>query len=361
MKQLAHLQYLINLSILGLLLLAGCAPLPVSVQTQTPSPSPLLVQTSSSRLKTITPVPLLTSMPKIPTPTLTSTETSPTLTPTLVPTLSIEDMRALILGFMQNNGGCDLPCLWGLTPGQTDLGGLSMFLEQFGEVQTAKTKLHKSDYDRVGGIDLFVSQENLVYLVDLDYYRSPGNLAQLVLTANLFEELPLATDPSKVKLEEKFDDPTYNQYFSYYILPNILSLYGKPSQILIQIPPYFPPGSGWEPFNLMLVYEERHTVFVYTSPRARTGQSYVGCPLQSHFQMTTWADKEMEWQQAAKVFSGFWIDPETISDFLPVEEATFQNEFVPFWNVETFYQEFKDPGSTACLETPVNLWPSFGP
>lgn len=49
------------------------------------------------------------------------TTTSPNPTPTFTPvaTLSIEQEGTLLSSLLANNGGCELPCWWGITPGLT--------------------------------------------------------------------------------------------------------------------------------------------------------------------------------------------------------------------------------------------------
>jgi len=52
-------------------------------------------------------------------PTTTSTPTiSPTPTLKLLPTLTV-DIQKQFYEFLSNNGGCELPCLWGVAPGET--------------------------------------------------------------------------------------------------------------------------------------------------------------------------------------------------------------------------------------------------
>jgi hypothetical protein len=75
--------------------------------------------------------PTLTSTPtqlveNTPSPTSKPTYTS-TFTPTLLPTstpwptLSPKEAEKLVLSLFENNGGCELPCWWGIIPGVTTL------------------------------------------------------------------------------------------------------------------------------------------------------------------------------------------------------------------------------------------------
>ena len=63
----------------------------------------------------------------IPSEMLTNTPTALatiTATPTAIFTLSPQEQdlqHAGIVGLLENNGGCELPCFWGVTPGQSTL------------------------------------------------------------------------------------------------------------------------------------------------------------------------------------------------------------------------------------------------
>lgn len=56
---------------------------------------------------------------------------TPTFVPTLTPrpTLSSQDAQVAVLKLISNNGGCNLPCWWGLTPGKTTWQEARNFLE----------------------------------------------------------------------------------------------------------------------------------------------------------------------------------------------------------------------------------------
>lgn len=95
--------------LLGILLLSNC----VAVKTSVPTPIPEITNTLE---------PTLTAIPKA----------------TLVP----EEARKLVQELLENNGGCKLPCWWGITPGKTTwaearifLEGFSVYVGETGEVQ----------------------------------------------------------------------------------------------------------------------------------------------------------------------------------------------------------------------------------
>lgn len=90
-----------------------------SIKTLTKvSPSPTTTPTlthTQTVTPIITPTATITHTPSI---TLTPTIT-PTATMTLAPTATFSPPKKneFVLDLIRNNGGCELPCLWGITPG----------------------------------------------------------------------------------------------------------------------------------------------------------------------------------------------------------------------------------------------------
>lgn len=75
------------------------------------------VETKETQI-TDTPQVILTETP---TPTFTPTAT---FTPTWIPTLDQEKAFGYFESYYANNGGCDLPCWWGITPGESTVDDL---------------------------------------------------------------------------------------------------------------------------------------------------------------------------------------------------------------------------------------------
>jgi hypothetical protein len=86
--------------------LAGCQAAPT-----TPSPQPTATRTAAPATATLTPTPK-----KKVTITLRVTLTS---TKTRTPTLSSEQIGTQVSEYLTDNGGCKLPCWWGIVPGET--------------------------------------------------------------------------------------------------------------------------------------------------------------------------------------------------------------------------------------------------
>ena len=83
------------------LLITACAPAPPA-ETPTPTLAPTLTPTVTN---TLLPT-------KTPSPTVAQSWTPP-------PKLSQEEANELLLELYETNGGCEMPCWWGIVPGET--------------------------------------------------------------------------------------------------------------------------------------------------------------------------------------------------------------------------------------------------
>ena len=96
------------------LVTTGCSNRAVLITLQT---TPTIV--ASTPVSTLTPTKPLLTLTRISTPTLTPLLTN---TPTSKPTptrFPPEQAELMVLDLLENNGGCLLPCWWGIVPGQT--------------------------------------------------------------------------------------------------------------------------------------------------------------------------------------------------------------------------------------------------
>jgi len=129
---------LLLLLLLPLFILASCGPAePVATSVPSGAPTAAVAAVASPRpvgtlRPTLTPAPSSTPTPR---PTLTPRPSStttplPTQAPTALPTLPPAQQQAFVLEMVRTNGGCDLPCWWGITPGETSWDeAQALFLE----------------------------------------------------------------------------------------------------------------------------------------------------------------------------------------------------------------------------------------
>lgn len=86
-------------------LFGSCVP--GSIETES-VPTPSLQEKTDTPEQTVTPTA---------TQTVIEITATPTRTPTRIPVLKGEEALAYIESYYKDNGGCELPCWWGLTPG----------------------------------------------------------------------------------------------------------------------------------------------------------------------------------------------------------------------------------------------------
>lgn len=174
------------------ILLSACAPAPSPTPTATLRPA-----TTATHAAIITPSP--TATPDFPL----------LLTLTPLPTLSSEEAQAMIQGLLDNNGNCEFPCWWGLTPGQT------LFEDAIGFIAPISTKSQIWDIDK----RIFSAQIPVPESVNpqgIIYYRT---MRENLESANVFSQ---AVGPYLTPMSE------------------ILQSLGEPSEVLFDSPLLFP-------------------------------------------------------------------------------------------------------------------------
>ncbi len=113
------------IALLLLFWLAGCG-VPASPATLPATPLPTLTASPSLTATPSPPSPSPSPSPVPPTATPSRPPTSTprptaTLTRTQPPTLPAETRGALVREMLRTNGGCELPCWWGIVPGKTTI------------------------------------------------------------------------------------------------------------------------------------------------------------------------------------------------------------------------------------------------
>jgi len=233
------------LGIIGLVLFsAGC------VGASPPaSPGSLTVPTEIKTQTVISPTPMvIETFPK--TPTLTSPAP---LTPQ--PTLSKEAKQALVLSLLAKNGDCTLPCWWGITPGKTAWIDAKSLLESEGLTLGEPSKYQGLNvYGIRGGLDLFQGQVSIYE----SFGESDGILNNITLSAG------------------GFDENRFRSVFINYSVQHVLSVYGKPSRILLQSHASFDSRSS-AGYVLWLFYDHLGFLLKYSGSTAY-GKIYHICP-----------------------------------------------------------------------------------
>lgn len=189
----------------------------------------------------ITPIPATTLRP-----TITST---PTITP--APTLTVVEESALLSELMTTNGGCELPCWWGITPGQTQVQqardlfvqlGLNRWRDAFDGTYRQLILGHRAEDQAYFPFELVVKM-----------YERSGTV-ELVVVSSLHQPL----DQSGFFISE----------WEPYALPEVLARLGQPSSVHL----FVPPNPGEMGYDLYLIYQQLGVQVRYSVPATYLGE-----------------------------------------------------------------------------------------
>lgn len=319
------MRFLRLLNILIIAILAGCAP----VSTPSATPTRQLVPSST----------LSPTLAPSSTPQKTATPNQPTAT--AVPTWTADQAHTLILDWLQDNAGCRLPCLFGLTPGQSIIQSQRLFWSQFGVTST--NNFTPSGFDSAdGGLLNFIFIENEIRVsISLTYYPKEGKI----------EKMGLSTFPT-YQDEAIFGSDFYTKVTYYYQLSQLLTNYGPPSSVLIAVWRYVPfLKADYEVFSVVVIYEDQGILVEYIAPVEQTERYFQGCPQLGFLDVRVWDPKSgLTLREIAATDAGEGLSGTSFDYFRLIDHAT-------SITIDEFYEVFKNPNNTSCLTTPAKIWP----
>lgn len=259
-----------------------------------------------------------TSVPTTPTP-----QPSPTRIPVLIPTPPGDDVTQQVLWLFETNNGCQLPCWWGITPGQTEWTVVEEFLNRFDQV------IH--DTSSTPGLEYYETTIPLPTEVFAEDKTNLRIVARNGIVESIGIHLPFIEVPPG--------------YLTNYTLSTLLTTYGKPTEVWLST--YSAPQGGHSelPFRAVLFYPDQGIAAQYSNNGVKQGDIIRGCPQEEPVgTLKLWLPSlDFTFEEVKSRTAEFNVD------FLSLEEATEMN-------VATFYEIFKNPDNTTCLETPANLW-----
>jgi hypothetical protein len=337
-----------------LAMLAGCVPSPERLIT----PSPVV---TSPPLRSLTPTE--TMLPSItasatstitPSSTPTFIPTLPTSTPSIIPTLPADDARQRLLDLLANNGACEIPCVWGITPGKSSyLEGRSILMPLMGIAEVADftpkyhgdviTPLYIEDNSRLNTSVVDRLNTTVDYL-----YGNDGIVSHIHFEA-LEEEVTYDSNGNWTTKRPIVDSATFEKRVAYYSLAHVLTEQGMPASVMIRFTGerlYHEYAGG---LNIALLYPDQGIWVNYEIPMENLGATKRGCPNgMAHVELELYppGNHSSFYSQLDKTDWG------TIKDsYKPIEEVTGMS-------VEKFYEIFRNPTANQCLETAANIWPT---
>jgi len=318
----------LNLALLFVVLLsASCAsptPTPpatmpvVVVASPTATVLPTKVPASPTSTATRTPTSTQTRLPR---PTATPQPTK-TAIPTQYPTLDSQGQQNFVRQELKTNGGCKLPCWWGIVPGSTRFQAAVDSLQQQGF-----SLYLVRDLTGALTIDMPHSTQLFDYRLLLGLIAKQGVISRLEVggeTYNLTQSRHFASD------------------WQHYSLSNVLQEYGQPSAMGFVSGP---PAERDAPvlYTLALLYEPLGLAIRYTGPArfdSQTNVIYV-CPRfeqMNNIQLILTSPNDPE----SKSYSGLTEFESTLEETIGM-------------SVEKFYEKFKNSASKDCLDYHLSL------
>jgi hypothetical protein len=336
LRRKARFSIFITLAIMLLALLAsepssGVTPGSDSLINRTNPPVNTLAETGTgektpgtSPIMTLSIVPY-SSLTYTPTPTIPTFTQIPTitLTPIPVPTLNKEKANQVVRELLKNNGGCILPCWFGVTPGVTPWTEARKIFESF------------STIDDSGDLETRV-KGNLRHIASHGIgFKIPGEERE-------WGALLIEQDGIIVFIH--VDAITAKR--SGFVLSKLLSDYGKPNQIKIWTTIHVPGNEL--PFRLVLYYEELHIFVDYRLEGRKVDESICIDPKNEGPILFLWAN-DSQYEVFNGEFPDWW--------FFSGEKPPIKIDQVTDLTLDSFYQKFKDPKASESLCSEINKWP----
>lgn len=256
----------------------------------------------------------------------------PTETPSPLPTSTAEPGQILtppgnsaeeqVLWLYETNNGCQLPCWWGIVPGETDWQTARAFLRRFDQ------DIYRND----------LPSGEIFFAVDVP-------LPTEVFSENRTElGILVANDVVQGMQAAVSIGDTPPGFLELYTLSTFLTAYGQPSEVWLST--YHKPFENDSlPFDMLLFYPQQGIMALFNDNAILDGSLVKGCPQQDPVRVVSLWSPALGW-----TFDKVKNDSSAYNvDYLRLEDTT-------DWDTTTFYETFKNPDNTTCIETEAELW-----
>lgn len=248
----------IGLVIAPILLLLGCLPSHVDEATSTPVHTLLpSTEPSEASAPTFIPQPTRTVRPTVPPPPTLAP--LPSLAPLPISTLEPDAMHAFVAEMLETNGGCDLPCWWGITPGETRWDDMVQFFGEY-NIHVWENGLLALNYQSGTRGRMYDN------MVDVTFHRE-GDLVQGVTVRDNHSYAPF------------YDE--FVTVWRRYALQPLLSRHGVPSQVHLNLTVGAPcAGVGNFPdYKMWVMYENQGIAVRYSGFALADNEKWLVCPV----------------------------------------------------------------------------------
>jgi len=271
-------------------------------------------------------------------PTYTSTPydtqtPSAATTFTLIPTLIPEEEKANILGLLSANGGCGLPCWWGITPGETTRSEV--------EELSVKYNLRLDEFPKGFSRSIWVDFENGIMQGSIEMGMENNSIKYMKIYAAYYP-----------RSGSKLDD--FKKAWQLFAPEKLIPALGIPTRIFID------PGLGpseapttYLTYDIYVLYDTKGIRLVYQVRNELSASRYKICPV---------------FGQGGNAEDDIRILLASPTDIVPIEtydETGIQeHRAIPIEKAagitpEEFYKLYMQPGKPACFNSLPHLLPGY--
>jgi hypothetical protein len=266
---------------------------------------------------------------------MSQTTTSGIVSPTIS---NSDDSYNYLVSTIKSNGGCELPCIWGFTPGTSR--DITKWLSQYPEVYADNYSIIPSLHENTGAIYLQETVDGDRFMLSLDYYIANDFIDELV-----FKTTHVGDYSYKV-----FSSQEYIDLLEFYLITSILREYEEPQQILLAVFRYdLMTKSPYDEASLVLYYPEKGFLVEYFSSIKEINGNAEICPSSGSVGVIAWNSEQNRDLSSIIDDVGLGINSLNHTYFKQLSDST-------QLNVTDFMHMFTNNGDS-CFYTPINLWP----
>lgn len=224
--------------------------------------------------------------------------------------------------FASNNGGCELPCWWGITPGETKW----QYVNQY--YSSISCNIEKGDDQLLFPVITKNIEKEYYNIFGVNCY---GNYFSIWEQNSVVEAITVAR----------------NNQLEYTKLYRILTDYSYPDKIFLYT--YSSVPSDYHPFYLIIFYSKQRILLIYEIQANVEGNVISGCPYSARPSLRTWSN-DIYWSDVEidRIVLGF-DSSERYNRIRSLTQATNMTK-------EEFQKVFSQQQNQECLYTPVVYW-----
>ena len=275
---------------------------------------------------------------KVTVPINTATKVNVVTTPTVIlPTRFPQDSwLGNMISILSSNGNCNLPCWWGVNPGESNLQSFNFVFYPIGYEEINKQGIFSEDFS------MSVNQVNI-----------PNLLIKVSFENNFVQRIYVLADNINKPGDKVSHFDAFAQAMEYYSLENTLKKYGIPTNVYLRLYPRYEPNAPLI-YSLWVFYENLGILIHYRGEGLVYKDKEVDiCPDYDKLYLIEF------YLQSAQDNSPLSEPTDNTQAFT---EQVSQGLLLPIGNatsltLEEFQNIFTSEKHEKCFQSPIEFWP----